>query len=374
MMTGDDPHARRSYVPLPKDQREGIALCLSGGGFRAALFHLGALRRLNELGILSQIKTVTAVSGGTMIAAHLAHNVTKWRPGPMSPSDWDQKIAEPFRRFASRNLGTWPVVKGLFLPWTNEGVELLARRCDMRLGLSGSQLKQLEDGIDWSFCAVNLVTGKQYVLSPTFAPEWPIALSAAVSSCFPVLFSPYRQTTPQRIALVDGGVDDNLGVEPVWRNHEVLLVSDGGDALRSAWSRSVLSWIMRAAFVTWNQGQDVRKRWLLANFIAGTMNGAYWGIDSSTAHYPTASSCGYSTALSRDLIAPIRTTYDAFSDAEAAVLENHGYFLAEAAASSHLGSIVQAHTPMKVPHPAWLSEGKIREGLRNSASAFPPRW
>jgi len=30
------------------DRREGIGLCLSGGGFRATLFHLGALRRLNE--------------------------------------------------------------------------------------------------------------------------------------------------------------------------------------------------------------------------------------------------------------------------------------------------------------------------------------
>ena len=30
----------------------GIALCLSGGGYRAMLFHLGALWRLNEAGYL----------------------------------------------------------------------------------------------------------------------------------------------------------------------------------------------------------------------------------------------------------------------------------------------------------------------------------
>src|SRR5262245_7603737 len=45
----------------PRARREGTALCLSGGGFRAALFHAGALRRLNELGVLSQVRTVSSV-------------------------------------------------------------------------------------------------------------------------------------------------------------------------------------------------------------------------------------------------------------------------------------------------------------------------
>jgi len=52
-----------------------VALCLSGGGFRAALFHLGSLRRLNELGILSQVDLISTVSGGAMLAAHLASHI-----------------------------------------------------------------------------------------------------------------------------------------------------------------------------------------------------------------------------------------------------------------------------------------------------------
>lgn len=39
--------AAARYLPRPKPERRGVALCLSGGGFRAALFHLGAMRRLN---------------------------------------------------------------------------------------------------------------------------------------------------------------------------------------------------------------------------------------------------------------------------------------------------------------------------------------
>ena len=45
--------------------RQGIGLALSGGGFRAALFHMGALRRLFELGVLQDpaFRTLSSVSG-----------------------------------------------------------------------------------------------------------------------------------------------------------------------------------------------------------------------------------------------------------------------------------------------------------------------
>jgi len=56
-----------SYLPLPPEDRRGLAICLSGGGYRAALFHLGGLRRLNELGILSSIDTISSVSGGSIM-------------------------------------------------------------------------------------------------------------------------------------------------------------------------------------------------------------------------------------------------------------------------------------------------------------------
>ena len=62
---------------LPKRERAGVALCLSGGGFRATLFHLGALRRLNETGVLAKVDTISSVSGGSIMAAFLATAV-RW--------------------------------------------------------------------------------------------------------------------------------------------------------------------------------------------------------------------------------------------------------------------------------------------------------
>ena len=51
---------------------EGIALALSGGGFRATLFHIGACWRLLELGVLSKLKRISSVSGGSIFAGVLA--------------------------------------------------------------------------------------------------------------------------------------------------------------------------------------------------------------------------------------------------------------------------------------------------------------
>src|SRR6266566_10119491 len=54
--------------------QEGLALCLSGGGYRAMLFHLGALWRLNELGYLPRLDRVSSVSGGSITAGVLGMN------------------------------------------------------------------------------------------------------------------------------------------------------------------------------------------------------------------------------------------------------------------------------------------------------------
>ena len=61
---------------IPTDTGEepetGVALCLSGGGFRAMLFHLGVIWRLKEAGWLERIDRVSSVSGGSITAAVLA--------------------------------------------------------------------------------------------------------------------------------------------------------------------------------------------------------------------------------------------------------------------------------------------------------------
>ena len=51
-----------------------IGLALSGGGFRGTLYHLGVIRFLHDAGLLRDITHITAVSGGSILAAHLVLN------------------------------------------------------------------------------------------------------------------------------------------------------------------------------------------------------------------------------------------------------------------------------------------------------------
>ena len=46
----------------PEHLEPGVALCLSGGGYRAMIFHVGAIWRLNELGYLAKLDRVSSVS------------------------------------------------------------------------------------------------------------------------------------------------------------------------------------------------------------------------------------------------------------------------------------------------------------------------
>src|SRR5207302_2179479 len=71
----DDLRGVAPVEHLPQDAgkqpQKGIGLCLSGGGYRAMLFHLGALWRLNELGYLPKLARVSSVSGGSITAGVL---------------------------------------------------------------------------------------------------------------------------------------------------------------------------------------------------------------------------------------------------------------------------------------------------------------
>jgi predicted acylesterase/phospholipase RssA len=51
-----------------------LGLALSGGGFRATLFHLGVVRFLRDAGALRDVTDIASVSGGSILAAHLALN------------------------------------------------------------------------------------------------------------------------------------------------------------------------------------------------------------------------------------------------------------------------------------------------------------
>jgi len=390
--------AEITYLPKPREQRKGVAMCLSGGGFRAALFHMGALRRLNELGVLSRLDTITSVSGGSIVAAHLANTIRAWpEPGEVFEK-WEEQVAAPFRAFVGKDLCTGPVLQKL-LPWNwfRAGAQVKALQARYRKRLTSLMLSELAERPNYIFCATDLVFAANWEFSRHQSgngqagyvrkPEGvSVAAAVAASSCFPPLFEPMRVPVPadhiqggrfrpedrrrllvQAIRLTDGGVYDNMGLEPVWKDHRAVLVSDGGAPFQFVESRMPWQRLKRYVDIAARQGSALRKRWLISALLEGVMDGAYWGVNSSPQRYH-ASYPGYSKALASECIARIRTDMNRFTEAEVAVLENHGYLLAEAAVRRHLALLPLASTdaPLAIPHPVWMDEGRVRLALEDS--------
>jgi predicted acylesterase/phospholipase RssA len=59
---------------IKTDHTKRLGLALSGGGFRATLYHLGVVRFLRDAKLLPSITHITSVSGGSILAAHLVQN------------------------------------------------------------------------------------------------------------------------------------------------------------------------------------------------------------------------------------------------------------------------------------------------------------
>ena len=95
----------------------GTTLALSGGGFRAMLFHVGGLVRLDEAGILSRLDRVSSVSGGSIAAAALAkHWDAVQTPGHVLDTGATRSPTPPIRKHAGV-----PGPHGTF-PYPGEGV------------------------------------------------------------------------------------------------------------------------------------------------------------------------------------------------------------------------------------------------------------
>src|ERR1035438_500056 len=61
-----------------------IGLALSGGGYRAAAYHLGTLKKLNQMGILDKVDIISTVSGGSITGAYYClygNNFTEFENG-----------------------------------------------------------------------------------------------------------------------------------------------------------------------------------------------------------------------------------------------------------------------------------------------------
>lgn len=272
-------------------QRDGIGLCLSGGGYRAMLFHTGVLWRLNELGILGELDAVSGVSGGAITSGVLAHVWPELVFVQGVATNFTDKVVRPIRSLADVTIDLPAIIKGVLKPGRTIGEELSAA---LRRELFGPfTLQDLPRSPTFDFNATNLRNGARWVFTRDWMgedtsgwvadPEARLALAVAASAAFPPFLSPVVLRLPgrtTRVVLTDGGVYDNLSVEPVIEQCATVLVSDGGGRLERPRRvpRDWLRQIVRVMHVEDNRVRQLRARQLSRSYREGDFAGAYWGI------------------------------------------------------------------------------------------------
>lgn len=371
-------------------RRAGLALCLSGGGYRATMMHVGALRRLDELGVLGRVDVVSGVSGGSLVAAALASPELDWSGERVR--GLQEHVLGPLYELAGTNIRTGPLLAGL-MNWGRPDAAVLAlqrrmeralpvlRRTWQELGVVAPRL--VVQATDLTFAGGWVFTGPTdsgvparmgsdragFVEPP---PRWTLGAAVATSSAIPPFFPARRvrgladrlrggrpgPESPERhavlrndIRLTDGGVYDNLAVEPVWKTMATLLVSDGGAVLRAGPSGSRLAMLLRTAQVAGSGATDVRLRWLHDLMSRRVLTGATWELGSTPAGSTPQDATGTYPPAVVEGIARVRTDYDAFADDLRRVLENHGYALADAAVRTHAPELIVLDAPFALPNP-----------------------
>lgn len=350
----DDP----TQPPAP-----GIALCLSGGGYRAMLFHLGALWRLNELGYLPKLERISSVSGGSITAAVLGMNWMRLALDPATGvgAGFGSAVVEPIRSLARKTIDLPAVLLGM-----------------LSLGQAGSQTaifyretfgdKTLQDLPDRPRFVLNSTSLQSAVLwrfSKPYMADWRVglinnpgvklAVAVAASSAFPPFLSPVilhqqesdfvpnsgvdlqRPPFTTRVLLTDGGVYDNLGLETAWKKYQTILVSDACAQSRPV-EKPALNWfqqIYRVLMVIDEQVGSLRKRQVIGSFDTGERTGTYWGIGGDVLDYqlPDALPCPVEqTSRLAGFETRLRTVNEVMQDR----LINWGYAICDTAMRRHV--------------------------------------
>lgn len=361
----------------PRAPEEGIGVCLSGGGYRAMLFHLGTLWRLYDSGVLERTRRISSVSGGSITSGVLALAWPKLRFAEHDVDDFVEHVVKPVRAFAGRTVDVGSVAGGILLPGT---ISDRVARAYRRHLFGGATLQDVPDEPRFVFNATSVQTAALWRFSKPYMgdyrvgrildPKVELAKAVAASSAFPPVLSPailkldprafqqdptadlQREPFTRRAVLSDGGVYDNLGLETVWKRYSTVLVSDAGmkiapgGAPHGDWVRGGL----RVSDIVDSQVRALRARQLVASYQepAASPNhrtGAYWSIRSDIARHPVPGALDCPFARTQVLAAtPTRLAkLDALTQER---LVNWGYACCDASIRAH-------HDPAIPPPPAF---------------------
>jgi predicted acylesterase/phospholipase RssA len=237
-----------------------IGLALSGGGYRAAGFHLGLLSYLNHVDLLKQVKMISTVSGGTFTGAKYTLSLVAEQSFTEFYQEFynflkNTKLVELALNNLSKKQSQTPSLRNDLITATAQAyAETFLKDANGKPYLFGDILNaniplkevifnatEFRTGLAFRFqCSANskaIIGNGNISIDKSDAADIRIADIVAASSCFPGGFEPLafpgdfnwsdsnilnnvrsivHQKLPEDIALMDGGIYDNQGIESLW--------------------------------------------------------------------------------------------------------------------------------------------------------------
>lgn len=247
------------------DVKESIGLALSGGGVRAAAFHAGVLQYLAEKNKLESVIHISSVSGGSLfMGLMLSCNEYQWSTSSGYIRDVLPKVR---KQLTSTSLQRTAISRLIFNPlnwrYVLSRANVLAQAIKSQWGID-VPLRSLSGNPIWSINGTTAETGRRfrfkdgrmgdYELGYADVRDIPLASAMAVSTAFPGGIGPlfikpshfqwHKRKTwestdgekPREIPfdglhLYDGGLYDNLGMEPLFDMGKQAFKSGGSKAI-----------------------------------------------------------------------------------------------------------------------------------------------
>lgn len=288
-------------------QMNKIGLALSGGGYRAAAYHLGTLRALHKLEILDKIDVISSVSGGSITSAYYLLHKDDFK---QFEETFSHKLKIGVLHIAFINLfvilvgiaglifffGWWTLIPLLVLLWfANYYILPLSKWIEKQydwLFFNGATLKDLPLNPIVSINTTDVAKGRSFRFSRGRAWGYdyinrednldvfmgeniPLAKAVMASSCVPFAFSPIRIPEKYRRynhykcpLLVDGGLYDNQGTYELTESSDnemhakYIIVSNAGNTqLTDSWKTNILLMLILTSNIMMKRIERMQSRY-----------------------------------------------------------------------------------------------------------------
>ena len=275
----------------PERAPEGptFGLTFSGGGFRATFAALGVARYVADAGLLSSVRFVSSVSGGSIANGLLARHWPALRSSGFTPGAVDELVIDPcVERVSESSLKLALIANVWKMIGRQTRTDVLAEEFEERF-FGDLRLEQLDPEVRFVINAANLVTGVRFTferdvvgdyvggLAATAGTGLRLSQAVACSAAVPGAFAPWRvrgisfPCAVREPLLVDGGAYDNTGLEVLesdrHRNVFTVTINAGGLLRPGGYGRiPLVRELARANSLLYRQSTSLRTRMMVASF------------------------------------------------------------------------------------------------------------